>query len=405
MRTVLVLLLAACGSSPEFMPMAPNDLSMSGTSTGGTTGGTTGSTTGGTTGGMRLDGGTPDMSQPPKPSPSPGTGCGTCPSGTLCSSANGIPVCKTPSNVPLFTSVFVVVMENTSLGSLQGASNTPYLSGLFTKGAFASDYHGVTHPSLPNYIALTSGSPGVQSDGTTAVSCDCDPSANTCDNCSVLTTLISPCGCEQTTQHLGDLVELAGKSWKDYGQSMGSACNTNTSGAYAARHVPFLYYDNVQSNTTRCNNHIVDYSVLAGDLTGTTPNLAFIAPDLNNDMHGTGILQSGTDVGMGDTWLHDNVGAPWLMNNTGKITDSAAFKAGGVVFIVWDEDDLSGTLSKDDPIPLFVISPFAKTGGYNSVGHADHYALLATIQDGLGLKPRLGGAGGAATLGDFFAEK
>jgi hypothetical protein len=52
-----------------------------------------------------------------------------------------------------------------------------------------------------------------------------------------------------------------------------------------------------------------------------------------------------------------------------------------------------------------VISPFAKTGGYDSVAHADHYALLATIEDGLSLTPRLGGAQGAATLGDFFAEK
>jgi hypothetical protein len=41
---------------------------------------------------------------------------------------------------------------------------------------------------------------------------------------------------------------------------------------------------------------------------------------------------------------------------------------------VWDEDDLSGTLAKDDPIPLFVLSPYAKTGGYASPNHADHYA-------------------------------
>jgi len=112
-------------------------------------------------------------------------------------------------------------------------------------------------------------------------------------------------------------------------------------------------------------------------------------------MHGTGILQSGTDISNGDAWLSTNVPL---------ITASNAYKNGGVIFIVWDEDDLSGTLAKDDPIPLFVLSPYAKSGGYSSPNHADHYALLATIEDGLGITTRLGGAQGAATLGDFFAD-
>jgi hypothetical protein len=87
--------------------------------------------------------------------------------------------------------------------------------------------------------------------------------------------------------------------------------------------------------------------------------------------------------------------------NVPSITGAMSLK-NSVVFIVWDEDDLSGGLTNtDDPIPLFVLSPLAKNGGYPSSVHADHYALLATIEDGLNL-PRLGNAIGATPLSDFF---
>ena len=71
-----------------------------------------------------------------------------------------------------------------------------------------------------------------------------------------------------------------------------------------------------------------------------------------------------------------------------------------MLLIVWDEDDLSGVIAADDPIPMFVLSPLAKTP-YQSATHADHYAVLATIEDALGL-PRLGAAAQATPLADFF---
>jgi acid phosphatase len=293
--------------------------------------------------------------------------------------------------VPLFSNVFVILMENTSWSTLQGdsAMNTPYLHGLITTAAYATDYHGVAHPSLPNYIALTSGSVGVQSDGK-PVSCDCDPAGNTCTSCNALS---SSCGCEQTAQHLGDQIEAAGKTWKAYGESMGTPCNLTGTTDYAPRHVPFVYYQNLQSNSTRCNSHVVDYGAFSTDL-ASPPSFVFVAPNLTDDMHGTSFLVSQTtDMNNGDKWLAANVPA---------ITGSNAFKQGGILIIVWDEDDGSGGLTgADDPIPIFVLSPFAKSGGYKMTTHADHYALLATIEDGLAL-PRLGSAANAQPITDFF---
>ena len=75
--------------------------------------------------------------------------------------------------------------------------------------------------------------------------------------------------------------------------------------------------------------------------------------------------------------------------------------------IVWDEDDGSGGYFppySDDPIGLWLMSPYAKSGGYVSTTHADHYSLLATFEDGLGVG-RLGNAATAAPLADFFPTK
>src|SRR5690242_10258080 len=42
--------------------------------------------------------------------------CTTCPQGYACGTANGLPVCRsTTTDVPLFSNVYVIVMENTSL--------------------------------------------------------------------------------------------------------------------------------------------------------------------------------------------------------------------------------------------------------------------------------------------------
>jgi hypothetical protein len=305
--------------------------------------------------------------------------CGPCPSGSTCGSANGIAVCRAASGVPLFKHVFVIVMENTSQKTLRDSSGTPYLHSLMASAASAADYHGVTHPSLPNYLALTSG-------GTQNVTCDCNPSGTACaSDCS------QSCACSRTALHLGTQLETAGKDWRAYGEDMGAPCNLSTSGKYAARHVPFLYYDDVQSAAARCRDHVVDFgSTFAADLASGPRALSFIAPNLTDDMHDP--FGGSQNLANGDAWLSLTIPT---------IQSSAAYKDRGALFIVWDEDDLSGIGAPDDPVPLLVLSPLAKSGGYQSAARADHYSLLATIEDGLNLG-RLGSAVGAAPLVDYF---
>ncbi len=326
---------------------------------------------------------TPDAGTPPDDAGA--SGCGTCPAGTTCGSANGMPVCRTADGIPRFTHVFVIVMENMSLSTVTGATNTPYVSSLFSDWATASNYHGVAHPSLPNYLAMTSGM------DVTGVGCDCHPTGDACGGLTC-NTVLGNCGCPQSVMNLGDQLEAASLTWKDYGEDMGTACNTTDSGQYAARHVPFLYYHDVQTNMARCTAHVVDYSHFTTDLGSAPPTYAIIAPNLVHDMHGSLTTSTVTNLANGDAWLSTNVP---------PILASSAFTSGGLLVVVWDEDDLSGVIAPDDPIGLIVMSPYAKQSGYVSAVHADHSSLLATIEDGLGLS-RLGSAVSATPLTDFF---
>jgi hypothetical protein len=319
-------------------------------------------------------------------------GCsGGCPADYKCGTANGLPVCRAASGIPLFSNVFVILEENTSLSTLVASINAnaaPNFASLRTKYASGTGYHGVSHPSLPNYIALTSGS-------TQGIGCDCHAQSGqgTCNfyNCTLIT---GGCTCTQSVKNLADQIEAANKTWGAFGESMGTACNVVDGTNYAVRHVPFLYYDDVQTNTARCMSHVVDYSLFK---VASPPDFTYIAPNLIDDMHNP-LPATQKNITDGDTWIGPVVT---------QITGSAAYKEGGLFVIVWDEDDGSGGITgSNDPIPIFVLSPYAKSGGYMSTLTMDHYSLLATIEDGMGL-PRLGKAGmsrpsTADTLADYF---
>src|SRR5437773_164204 len=78
--------------------------------------------------------------------------------------------------------------------------------------------------------------------------------------CFPVLDLCLTCSCNTAvTGHLADQLETASKTWKFFGESMGTACNYTDTGSYAARHNPFVYYDNVRTNASRCSAHVVDY--------------------------------------------------------------------------------------------------------------------------------------------------
>ena len=114
-----------------------------------------------------------------------------------------------------------------------------------------------------------------------------------------------------------------------FGEDMGTPCNITDSGNYAARHKPFLYYDDIQTNAARCNAHVVDFAAFYPD---SAPEFTFIAPNLVDDMH---------NPDPPNPTQHPerrHVARP----DGGGDHGSNAYKQGGLLVIVWDEDDGSG---------------------------------------------------------------
>src|SRR5207302_722373 len=94
--------------------------------------------------------------------------------------------------------VVVLVMENAESGSVLGSPSAPYVSSLVSRYGVATRSYAITHPSLPNYLALTSGSTqGVESD---------------CTNCHF------------AAANLVDQLQRAGISWKAYLEGVPGAC-------------------------------------------------------------------------------------------------------------------------------------------------------------------------------------
>lgn len=247
---------------------------------------------------------------------------------------------------PALDHVVIIVDENKPEGSIIGSQSDPYISKLADTYAVADNYYGVTHPSLPNYLALTSGT-------TNGISSDCNPPSSTC---------------EVPSTNIADRLEQAGKTWKEYANSMPLACDAENSGNYAVKHNPFMYYPDISTNKNRCQSHVVPYSQFSKDLATTTtlPNYSFITPNLCDDMHDCSVQS-------GDQWLAQQVPA---------ILHSPAFtQQHSLLVITWDEANRF-----NNKVAAIFAGPAAKTH-YTSNNYYSHYSLLHTIEWAWGLKP------------------
>ena len=197
--------------------------------------------------------------------------------------------------------------------------------------------------------------------------------------------------------------------WKAYQEDIdGKTCPLSSSGLYAAKHNPMIFFQDVTNNndpnSSYCIAHVRPFSELATDLSsGNVTRYNFITPNLCNDMHGNCLLDRLVK------WLHlssDNSvkqGDHWLARNLPNILNSSAYRDGGAVFITWDEDvHASEETESDKPIGLIVLSPLTKGNGYSNYVRYDHSSLLRTLQEIFNASPLLRNAATATDLSDFF---
>ena len=241
--------------------------------------------------------------------------------------------------------VFVIVMENhTPAQALTG----PFTASLAAKYGVAANYSAITHPSVPNYLALTSG----QTWGVTDDSYHALPAAD-----------------------LGHQLTAAGVTWRAYMEGLTDRGCLDSPLPYDPGHNPFAFY------AGGCPSNVVPLSELSGDLANGAPLLSWITPDDCNNTHNC-------DVPVGDGWLHATITL---------VMHSDAWKSNGVLFLTWDEDDLRG----DNHVLTLVVAP----GRNHLVSERPytHYSLLATIEDLLSVA-RLGEAATASPMDDLVGH-
>jgi hypothetical protein len=329
--------------------------------------------------------------------------------------------------VPTYNHVFIVVLENENAKATFGPNTPiPYLAKTLTsKGAYVPNYYAIGHQSLDNYIAMVSGqAPNPDTQADCQIYSDFFPGLATSDGQFTGQGCVYPPG----VQNIATQLEGAGFTWRGYMQDMANsapsepaACrhpdlnahdSTQTATAtdqYAARHNPFVYFHSIIDSPT-CQANDVDLSRLAPDLgsEATTPNYAFITPDLCNDGHDEPCAD-GQPGGMAQA-------NSFLQGLVPEILASPAYKDHGLLIVTFDEAESEPGASGDasaccnEPSGPNTVNPggLVPGPGGGRVGavmlspciqpstvtdHSyNHYSLLRSIEDDFGLS-HLGYAG------------
>ena len=256
-----------------------------------------------------------------------------------------------------YAHVIWIWFENKTPPEVLGpTAHAPYLAALAHGCGLATNDHGVSHPTLPNLLAATSGSTqGIHGDGSPAI---------------------------HALPDVPSLFGLAG-SWRSYVEGMPAPCTLlDRPPLYAVRDNPAVYYGAIAG--AACTDDVPlgppSSGALARDLRGgTLPRFALISPDRCNDMHDC-------PVATGDRWLSRFVP---------RILASRGYRAGRTaIFITWDENP---RYREPNRVALIAIAPGIPAGTTTGLSF-DHYALLRTTEELLGLRPLLGRAAHAPSL-------
>ncbi len=246
--------------------------------------------------------------------------------------------------VPGFSHILVIVMENKEFDQVVGNPRMPNFNRWARRYALLTQYYAVTHPSLPNYLALVSGDFfGIRSD---------------CTDCTV------------NARCLPDLLEASGRNWKAYPEGLPAAGFTGSrSGGYVKKHNPFVYFESIYGNPDRCKRCVVPLSQLRDDLErDALPDFAFVVPDSCHSSHDC-------DVEVTDAWLGGVVNS---------ILRSPAFDKNSLLVLTFDEGTTfrgccgSPPLARGGRVATILISPLVKAGCRDKTPYS-HYSLLKTI--------------------------
>ncbi len=324
-----------------------------------------------------------------------------------------------------FKHIFYIMMENHSTDEIFGnTADAPYINSLANTYGIAENYYGVTHPSLPNYLAAISGNfQGIWDDCAAgdAVICapqEFGPTSGYTNGQELLTP--DEIASASVTPHMFsgqtivDQLESHGLSWKAYMQGLPYTGYTGeywpyqiVNGQvipikiYAQKHDPFMYFTDIRSNPERVEK-IVPFSNFEHDLdSGQVPNFVFISPDQCHDMHGVS-TQNAQAVGIPNcafpaSGLDHSIiqlGDAYLQSTVSQIMASHVWKTEkSAIVIAWDENDytsyagcchspvgVNGAVLGGSNAPFIAIDSSDSDHIVDSSTPYNHYTLLATIE-------------------------
>jgi phosphatidylinositol-3-phosphatase len=292
----------------------------------------------------------------------------------------GLAAGLSPVHAGVIQHVFVIAMENHDAAQIYGSSNAPYINGtLIPNYARTTNFNDElpSLPSEPHYLWMEAGT-NAFSDHT--FTNDNNPSATNSTG---------------STAHLVRQItnSTSGVTWMTYQEGQNSttgACPIATSGFYAPKHNPFVFFRDVSGNPPSksnafCAAHSKPYSSFAADLAAN--NLAdyvFITPNQCHDMHGQSGCPNSNTVRAGDDWLKAELP---------RLIDWATLHA-GVIFITWDEG------SATTKVPFLAIGPGVKANFAGAVAY-DHGSLVKSVERIFGL-PFLSKVSGKNDFADLF---
>jgi YVTN family beta-propeller protein len=266
------------------------------------------------------------------------------------------------AHVPRYQHVFLFYFENQDVREIVGDHRrAPYYNRLLPEGSELGQMYAEEHPSDGNYLALAGGSTfGI-------------PLTDPLEINSQYTIRAA---------NIGDRVDAAGETWKDYQQSSAGPCDDTVHGFYWNDDLPMLYFADVRGRPAYCAAHDVPMASMAHDLSrvATTPNFTWVGVNDCDDMEGCGI----------------RAGDRFLAQHLGEIMRSPAWRTQrSLAIVTFDEDDIDHQ-QPPQRIPTLMLASTGVRHGYVSNARYTHYSLLRTIEAALGLR--------TLTRNDRFAQ-
>ncbi|KAJ3324260.1 hypothetical protein HDV06_000299 [Boothiomyces sp. JEL0866] len=235
--------------------------------------------------------------------------------------------------------IFLIILENANYDKVM---ETNYIGNILTpKARLLANHYAITHPSQPNYIAITTGAlHGVHNDSDVIVD----------------------------SRNIVDILEEGGRSWISYQEDYDAQHAFEAQlGRYVRKHNPFISLKNIQTNADRFSK-IVNANQLQGDIdAGTVPDYVWYTPNLDNDGHDTGVEYA-------SNWLEGFL-EPLLANPLFNKT---------VFVITFDENEEHNDNDRNRIWSVLVGDPVAK--GTIDLAFYNHYSHLAFVEKMFGLE-------------------